>query len=208
MDIRWQDPWTLVVACWTCLVLAGVLSLGYYDNRPAAVTPPPARFPMDSTLTRQAGRPLLLTFAHPKCPCTRATLYNLETIATRYARQIDIWFVCMMPQEKQATWRQASLPVRAATHKQLNVFEDVDGVEARRFHVGTSGETVLYDAQGSLVFSGGLTVGRGHAGESRGTQAIESFLTGSGTIKNSAVFGCRLFEKQDEGACNQCRMEP
>jgi hypothetical protein len=53
---------------------------------------------------------------------------------------------------------------------------DYDGVEASRFHATTSGQTVLYDAVGRLLFSGGITIARGHAGDNAGRSAIVSLV--------------------------------
>jgi hypothetical protein len=87
----------------------------------------------------------------------------------------------------------------------VTVVRDDDGREARRFGVEASGETLLYDADGSLLFSGGITAARGHAGDNAGRTELVSLLnhepssrtnivdrTGSHRDATS-VFGCPLF---------------
>jgi len=72
---------------------------------------------------------------------------------------------------------------------------DDDGVEAARFGAATSGQVILYDRDGRLLFSGGITASRGHAGDNDGRDAIVSLLGGGrGTRHSSPVFGCSLLE--------------
>ena len=46
----------------------------------------------------------------------------------------------------------------------------------------TSGQTLLYDTKGHLVFSGGITGGRGHEGDNTGRESIEKYLQTGKTI--------------------------
>jgi hypothetical protein len=72
---------------------------------------------------------------------------------------------------------------------------DHDGVEARRFGAATSGQVILYDARGTLLFSGGITPARGHSGDSTGRDAILALLIdGSSEASETPVFGCSLFD--------------
>lgn len=53
---------------------------------------------------------------------------------------------------------------------------------------------MLYDREGLLKFSGGITIARGHRGESTGHQAIVDWLTrGTAERSSDVVFGCPLF---------------
>ena len=47
------------------------------------------------------------------------------------------------------------------------VRDDMAG-EARRFGAVTSGQTLLFDTQGNLLFSGGITAARAQAGDNAG----------------------------------------
>ena len=78
------------------------------------------------------------------------------------------------------------------------MLSDDNGVEAQHFGVYTSGETLLYDSRGSLIFSGGITGSRGHAGDNAGEQALISLLTrGEARERVTSVFGCPLFASSE-----------
>src|SRR5437764_11181712 len=61
-------------AAWLGTVSVGGLVLMRYEVTPGATGPAPDRWPADSRLPRAADRPTVLLFAHPRCPCTRASL--------------------------------------------------------------------------------------------------------------------------------------
>ena len=42
----------------------------------------------------------------------------------------------------------------------------------------TSGQVVVYDAKGALLFSGGITAARGHMGDNAGRDRITALLRG------------------------------
>jgi hypothetical protein len=69
--------------------------------------------------------------------------------------------------------------------------------EIEKFGVVTSGQAILYSATGETVFSGGITIGRGHEGKSDGREAIEDYLeSGKVYISETPVFGCLLTSKE------------
>ena len=82
----------------------------------------------------------------------------------------------------------------AARIQNVTVVRDDDGLEAQRFGAATSGQTFLYDSQGVLQFSGGITSARGHAGDNAGRAALISLLNRLETSQpRTNVFGCPLF---------------
>jgi hypothetical protein len=67
-------------------------------------------------------------------------------------------------------------------------------------HAWTSGETMLYDASGRLVFAGGITGSRGHGGDNAGEDAVvAALLGGSGGASEAPVYGCAL-RRADEAS--------
>jgi hypothetical protein len=78
----------------------------------------------------------------------------------------------------------------------VTVLADRAGVEAGRFNGVTSGIAMLYDVDGRLLFSGGITDSRGHSGDNQGREAIVSLLTGDGNTQSvTPVFGCSLLDE-------------
>jgi hypothetical protein len=70
---------------------------------------------------------------------------------------------------------------------------DLDEVEVDRFHAEVSGLTMLYNADGKLLFSGGITASRGHSGDNVGRSSIVSLVTcGTSERTRTPVFGCAL----------------
>jgi hypothetical protein len=77
---------------------------------------------------------------------------------------------------------------------------DLEGRESRRFGAATSGQTLLYAADGRLLFNGGITESRGHSGDNAGRSAILSLVLGltsapTGQPLSTPVYGCPLFDE-------------
>lgn len=71
--------------------------------------------------------------------------------------------------------------------------DDKGGIKAARFGAVVSGQSMLFDRDGQLLFNGGITIARGHTGESPGRVAIVSLVTTGKSARNAApVFGCTL----------------
>ena len=80
----------------------------------------------------------------------------------------------------------------------MTVVRDDEGLEAERFGASTSGQTVVYDSEGELLFTGGITGARGHAGDNLGRESVLELLNrGKAERSWTSVFGCRLFAFAD-----------
>ena len=189
----------MMLIVWVFIVGLGWMNLSQYENTAGQSQSSPDHWPSTSKITRTAGLPVLLMFVHPQCPCTRASMRELSLIMTHCQNRVKTQVVFMRPegfsqeQVKTDLWRSAvQIPG-------VEVLVDEHSKEARIFHVNVSGQTMLYDTQGKLVFSGGITSSRGHEGDSDGKEAIISFLT-KGIIlkKQTPFFGCLLFSNQEK----------
>jgi hypothetical protein len=179
---------------WLGAVIAGFAVLLRYSSTPSqADGATPAEWPQSTHLTRVSGRPTLLLFAHPMCPCTRASVAELGRLMPLLGANVAARVVMVRPAESPADWDGSGLWERAATIPGVAVFRDDGGMEAARFQARTSGLTLLYDADGRLRFRGGITELRGHEGESFGAQRILSLVkTGTADRADAPVFGCAL----------------
>jgi hypothetical protein len=180
-------------AAWLCAVLAGTTGLMRYKNAAGAQLEPPSRWPQASSIVRTPGRATLVLAAHPHCPCTRATLNELDRLLVRADGRLEAAVLFVKPRGAPAGWEDTDLWRRVASMPRANALLDVDGVEAHRFHALTSGEVVVYDETGKLLFSGGITIARGHEGDSAGRAYILAALGGAQLAHpNAPVFGCAL----------------
>jgi hypothetical protein len=189
----------LGTALWLAVTVLGLAMLTGHANSPGA-SGSVSRWPQGSDLELAEGVPTLVLFAHPRCPCTRATLGELEKIMARFRGRATVWVAFFSPtSEVDEDWERTDLWRTAAAVPGVRVFEDVDGREARRFHAATSGQTFLYDERGELLFAGGITSARGHAGDNAGREAIERYLAGARKAAGQTpVFGCPLAASRDQ----------
>ncbi len=179
---------------WTAAVGTGLACLWVYAATPGNHGGTPSRWPVECGVVPAVDRPTLLVFAHPRCPCTRATIGELARLMARRQGRVDARVLFYTPRDAADDWRQTDLWDMAREIPGVSVAGDEDGVEAARFSVATSGHAILYAADGRLLFSGGLTAVRGHAGDNPGRTAIESLLADRETgVDRTPVFGCGLF---------------
>lgn len=184
----------LPAAAWLAAVVLGFALLARHDTTPGEAAPVPERWPSAAALVpAKAPAATLLVFAHPKCPCTRATLGELEVLMARTLGRVEAQVVFVRPPGVAAGWERTDLWTKAARIPGVVATADEGGAEAVRFGALTSGQVCLYDARGVLRFSGGITGARGHAGDNPGRSAVEAFLLGTAQGPSTTpVFGCRL----------------
>ena len=197
---------TLATAFWLLAVGAAMAALGAYSNRAGSSGAPPARWPDESQLGLAPDRPTLVVIAHPRCPCTRATLGELELLLAQSRGRLSARVLFIQPPGTTDDWVQTDLWRKASQLAGVTVHRDIAGVEARRFHARTSGHVLLYDRNGRLGFEGGITASRGHAGDNPGRSAILALLDGqlSGQVR-TPVFGCPLFAVKPQQECPTCK---
>ncbi|HSH95677.1 MAG TPA: hypothetical protein VK968_16155 [Roseimicrobium sp.] len=185
----------LPAACllWALLAGAGFAWIGRYEHRPGSSPAAPEVWPAGSWIEHAPDRPTLLMFAHPRCPCTRASLEELARLMARCGDRTRATVVFFQPKGAGEDWKQTDLWRTASSIPGVNVQTDTDGIEARRFHGETSGQVLLYDTAGALVFAGGITGSRGHEGDNAGRSALQAVLNEGRSIQVSTpVFGCSL----------------
>jgi hypothetical protein len=150
-------------------------------------------FPRSSVVQLVADKPTLLLFAHPHCPCTRASLHELDGLPAETKDKVSVIVVFTVPDGVPAGWEKGDLWKLATSIPSLRVIRDPGGREAHRFDVEGSGHVLLYAPSGQLLFSGGITASRGHEGDNAGSSAVVSFiLKGHAAINHTPVFGCSL----------------
>lgn len=178
---------------WAFGIGAGLFGLWNYAHRAGTKDASPALWPVASQIQRTQDRPTLLFFAHPQCPCTRASIRELERLTARLHKNIDIHVVFMEPAEFASDWSCTDLSSSANTIHEAHVVFDHGCIECDRFRARTSGLTLLYSETGELLFQGGITPARGHEGDNDGIAALTAILRDGRThVPQTAVFGCPL----------------
>ena len=163
-----------------------------YENQPGASGTPPPDWPSKTRLARRHDRYTLVMFAHPDCPCTRASLAQIESLMPRLQGRLDVFIQFRKPGISLRDAQASDLWKTAAAIPGVSVLLDPDGGEVREFGAEVSGQTVLYSPNGKLIFTGGITASRGHIGDSPGLTAVLLGVNGAEGLVKALVFGCSL----------------
>ncbi|HEX5050311.1 MAG TPA: hypothetical protein VFZ65_00935 [Planctomycetota bacterium] len=183
-------------ALWLAVVMAGFVSLFRYSAEPGGLQAPPSQWPTRAPIHLDATRPTLVLFAHPHCPCTRATIAELDRLMAMCAGGLVAHVIFYADPQFGEGWERTALWEHAGRIPGVHVLADAMGAAARAFCAQTSGCTLVYAPDGRLLFYGGITGARGHEGDNPGVSAIVEIASGSwGPVRTSAVYGCELFER-------------
>lgn len=196
----------VIIALWLFGTGIGLRFVLAYENTPGTVGGLPRVWPADSRLQHSTKLPTLVMMVHPQCPCSRASIGELAVLMAGRAELVDARVVFVRPWEFGADWEKTELWDKTQSIRGVKLSVDQGGIEARRFGSQTSGQVMLYSPEGKLLFSGGITDSRGHAGDNEGRTAIVTLLTQGQPAKDvTPVFGCPLFGKgteQEEEFCD------
>ena len=185
---------------WLAGAGTGLWVVWAYDNQPGTAAAPPVTWPADGRVALATDTPTLVLLAHPQCFCTKATLVELAEVLARASVRPRTYVLFMKPEGFPDGWTDTALWRQAAALPDVKVMRDDAGVKAREFGAETSGQIVLYDARGSLVFSGGITGSRGHVGDNPGRTALVGLLNDPASdARTTSVFGCPLFASASRG---------
>jgi hypothetical protein len=183
----------LAALAWVVLVGAGLAAFHTYELTPGQPGDPEAAWPAGCGIDPEPGRATLVMLAHPRCPCTRAGLDELARIVACSRSAVSVHVLFYRPRAGDGGWKTTDLWRRAAAIPGVHLHDDPDGDEAGRFGATTSGSVRLFDADGRLLFDGGITRARGRTGSSPGGDAVIALLSGQKTATSRLpVFGCPI----------------
>ncbi|MBI3410177.1 MAG: RedB protein [Planctomycetes bacterium] len=219
----------VATAGWLAIVAAGSFHLMSYETTSGDGGIPEGRWPSESSVVPDPERANLVLALHPYCYCSRATLDELEQLMAKGRSDVAVHVLFIRPEEFAEGWEQTDLWRRAARIPGVKLYSDERGLLAKEFGARTSGHALLYDADGGLLFSGGMTDARGIAGSGLGRRALEECLGGEhvedretaerastthargsspkgtsryrGSVRETPVFGCALFGPCGDSAC-------
>ena len=183
---------TVLGLAWASAIGFGARSLLRYENTPGEAGDPLRNWPRESRLLRPADRFALVLFAHPNCPCTRASLAELEILMARLKGRVAAFVRFRKPEANLSEVQSSDLWKKASSIPGVSAGFDANGLDVRQFGAETSGQALLYDLQGRLVFSGGITTARGHEGDNAGVDAVIARVNGREAPFHTSAFGCSL----------------
>lgn len=195
--IRKHAVVAIALGVWLPGVAYGFSVLWRYSMTPGHPASPPVRWTEQLPIQRKATQATLLMFAHPQCGCSKASLGELAILMARASGKVTAKVLFYAPQDEPSAWVKTDLWETAEKIPGVTVIEDRNNNIAGSFGVFTSGQTLVYDSNGRLIFNGGITASRGHAGDNYGRDAIIALLQehpapGTTLPVISPVFGCSL----------------
>ncbi len=182
----------LPIIIWAATVCFGFAALLAYASSPGQLAVTAGHWPQESQLLLSNQQPTLLVFVHPACPCTRATLENLQKSLTTQTVKLQV--VCLTPPDHYDRSELACNAALQSLKQQLDaehLFDD--GTEIANFAAATSGQCLLYSPSGTLIFSGGVTSSRGHLGGNAGLSTLlRQIHSPESDAEVFPVFGCSI----------------
>jgi hypothetical protein len=187
----------LFFSAWLVASIAGMTTLWDHEARPGLAAEAPLQWPSDSALVQAHSRSTLLVWIHPRCPCSRSTVSELERLLVHVPEQVDCRVLLSQPKGCEDAFVETELSRAVRQLPNVSVVVDRDQRAAERFGVSTSGQVLLYDEHAKLLFAGGITPGRGHEGDSVGAMTLRSIFRIDpldSVNQRCDAFGCGLFE--------------
>lgn len=185
---------TIGLILWVAAIGYGIVYLSRYETAPGAKPDsPPRKFPSVSRIVPERTRATLIFFAHPKCPCSRASISELARLMPEVAGRLAVYVILSKPIGSPVGWENTDLRSNAEMIPGVKFIIDENEVETDLFRVRTSGTSLLYDRDGELRFQGGITRSRGMEGDNAGRSAIAALVNSNfSEHTETAVYGCPL----------------
>jgi len=183
----------VAIAIWLSCIGAGFAIWEQYESTPTQSLGTPQPCPPSDF------KSVVVMYAHPHCPCSRAGLTELAGVARECGLDVLFRIVFVIPSGSPPDWERGKNWDLASEFPFAQVSRDVGGAEARRVGATASGLVVAFNQQGDVVYRGGITRARGREGASRGRHSLVAILTGTQRqAEERPVFGCPLFESERE----------
>lgn len=188
---------------WLFAIGTGLVLILDYENASGSSGSAPKQWISGTSIPLDPVRNTLVMFAHPKCPCTRASLGELNRLLAQSNGRIAAHVLFFRPPGYPAEWTHSELWRTAAAIPGVTVQDDTNDAVARKFGAETSGYVLLYNPSGQLLFRGGITGSRGHAGDNIGESAVISLASGKpAAVTQTPVYGCSLLTETNSASIN------
>ena len=159
-----------LIALWSVAVASGLYLQAAYVQSDGGLGAPPSATP--ASLTLDPDRYSLVMAVHPECPCTRASLGELQRLRAKLGDRLALSYLVFAPGAHADTWLPAFERRLTRLGLEGRVIADPDGAIAAGLGCRTSGSVVMYAPDGTARFWGGITAARGHHGDNLGSDAV------------------------------------
>lgn len=187
----------LLIGLWLsgCSICMGVLMI--YSNTPGQQGEAAQVLPQDSAIHLDTQRATLVMYAHPHCPCTAASVEELAKLQARLKGKFHTCVVFYVPVEEpnDGSWREDGLWDDVQRLTDTVVITDPGGKLSKQAGAEISGTVGLYAPDRRLLYFGGITPGRGHAGDNVGTLAIQDYFNEVAFNERGAAYGCQIADE-------------
>ena len=131
-----------IVIAWSVLVLLGYGCMVFYSTAPAKSAISLGAFPLESGLAKGRGL-TLITFLHPRCPCSKASVSELQELLaqSRFPSNLTVYAVVSQPPGCAAEFTKGDILDSLSSIKNVHLVVDKNDLESQRFGAKTSGQT-------------------------------------------------------------------
>ncbi|MFK7817562.1 MAG: hypothetical protein AB8G99_02490 [Planctomycetaceae bacterium] len=189
------------IALWLVAALTGMALLTLCSATPGSPANTPSQWPSETGFQPSSEQASIVVFLHPHCACSVASVRQLERALPHIAQPVSLRLFFYCPGGEADIWVRANVWDAASHLPGADRVIDRDGKTARQFGATTSGHICVFSSDGRLVFSGGITPGRGHEGDNPASDALVS--AANGILSEpfiSPAFGCPFFENDQSMA--------
>lgn len=195
-----------VFSLWGICVILGLAVLAKHRNTPGEPIRPAGESSVEQAVARLSPAELrpflaqdsaftLIVLAHPRCPCTQATLHELQRLIPRLDGKVALHAYFAIPAGKTDDFAEGANLRLAQSLPGMKITLIPAAEIVGKLGGGTSGQVIVFDHGGRLKFQGGITAGRGHEGDNPGEESIRALVaTGSTRLASTPVYGCSLRE--------------
>lgn len=204
MRLKTTPSKMLLVCAVPAWLLLALFALGWtekIDGAAGRAAHPPPHLQKLALAALDPSKPTLIMLVHPQCPCSRASLTELNRLAALCPNKASLCVLFLRPAGCPEAFADTDLRRQAEAIPSVLALTDDNGDAARRFGAATSGETLLYAADGRLLFHGGLTGSRGHEGDNAGLSAVTAWLHGGSGPSQAPVYGCPMTADRTLARC-------
>lgn len=94
---------------WTLTIAAGMNAVWKHELSPGTVALPSHMWPVASKLPPPSNTPVLVMLAHPRCPCTRASIGELAKLMASLQGRLSSHVLSYTPKHSSLDWQETDL---------------------------------------------------------------------------------------------------